>query len=249
MALDRQSIEKKDFPIAVQGYDRAAVDAHLAALADEIEELNRSLRRPAQSLAVSSSEQVRAIVEAAETSASEIRHQAEAEARQIREQASTDARMSRDQATSQAREHLDKISASTATMLQRLRAVEAEMSALLESVRATAAEGPAVAAAAPEPTLREAAPEPVLREVAPEPVVREVAPAPAVSKVVPDPGVEGAREEADGRSEDAESARLIALNMALSNTPREEIDRYLAERYRLIDRGKLLDEVYESVHS
>jgi hypothetical protein len=54
-------------------------------------------------------------------------------------------------------------------------------------------------------------------------------------------------DEANGRSEDVESARLIALNMALSNTPREEIDRYLAEHYRLTDRGKLLDEVYESV--
>ena len=35
MALDRQSIEKQDFPTARQGYDKAAVDAHLAAIADQ----------------------------------------------------------------------------------------------------------------------------------------------------------------------------------------------------------------------
>ncbi|MDX6666975.1 MAG: hypothetical protein QOK04_355, partial [Solirubrobacteraceae bacterium] len=29
MALDRQSIEKKDFPVGRRGYDPQAVDAHL----------------------------------------------------------------------------------------------------------------------------------------------------------------------------------------------------------------------------
>ena len=36
VALDRQSIEKKDFPIGRRGYDPDAVDAHLRLLADEI---------------------------------------------------------------------------------------------------------------------------------------------------------------------------------------------------------------------
>jgi len=43
-----------------------------------------------------------------------------------------------------------------------------------------------------------------------------------------------------------ESARLIALNMVMNDTPREEIDRYLAEHFRLTDRRGLLDEVYSS---
>ena len=47
--------------------------------------------------------------------------------------------------------------------------------------------------------------------------------------------------------DDTEGARLIALNMALNGTPREETDRYLAEHYKLNDRGGLLDEVYASV--
>ena len=45
MALDRQSIEKRDFPIGRRGYDPDAVDAHLALLADEVENLRRSSRQ------------------------------------------------------------------------------------------------------------------------------------------------------------------------------------------------------------
>jgi hypothetical protein len=48
-------------------------------------------------------------------------------------------------------------------------------------------------------------------------------------------------------SDDSEGARLIALNMALNGTPREETDRYLAENFELEDREKLLDEVYARV--
>ena len=48
-------------------------------------------------------------------------------------------------------------------------------------------------------------------------------------------------------TDDTEGARLIALNMALNGTPREETDRYLAENFNLPDRRGLLDEVYASV--
>ena len=51
----------------------------------------------------------------------------------------------------------------------------------------------------------------------------------------------------DGGADDTEGARLIALNMALNGTPREETDRYLAENFSLADRARLLDEVYASV--
>ena len=53
--------------------------------------------------------------------------------------------------------------------------------------------------------------------------------------------------EAAPGPDDAEGARLIALNMALNGTPREETDRYLAENFELSDRSALLDEVYASV--
>ena len=46
---------------------------------------------------------------------------------------------------------------------------------------------------------------------------------------------------------DDENARLIALNMALNGSSREETERYLAENFRLRDQRGLLDEVYASV--
>ena len=46
---------------------------------------------------------------------------------------------------------------------------------------------------------------------------------------------------------DGEGARLIALNMALNGTPREETEQYLAENFELADRAALLDEVYSSI--
>jgi hypothetical protein len=51
---------------------------------------------------------------------------------------------------------------------------------------------------------------------------------------------------ADGDAgHDEAGARLIALNMALSGTPREETARYLAEHFSLADADTLLDDVYE----
>jgi len=44
--------------------------------------------------------------------------------------------------------------------------------------------------------------------------------------------------------ESAEGARLIALNMALNGTPRDETARYLHENFDLEDQDTILDEVY-----
>jgi hypothetical protein len=45
----------------------------------------------------------------------------------------------------------------------------------------------------------------------------------------------------------AEGARLIALNMALNGTPRDETARYLSQNFDLDDQDALLDEVYARV--
>ena len=51
--------------------------------------------------------------------------------------------------------------------------------------------------------------------------------------------------DAAGAAEaDEAGARLTALNMALSGTPREETARFLAEHYALADPEGLLDDVY-----
>ena len=49
---------------------------------------------------------------------------------------------------------------------------------------------------------------------------------------------------ASDRPADEEGARLIALNMALNGTPREETEQYLQENFDLPDPEALLDDVY-----
>ena len=44
-----------------------------------------------------------------------------------------------------------------------------------------------------------------------------------------------------------EGARLVALNMALNGTPREEAARYLADNFQLEDQEAILDDVYSKV--
>jgi DivIVA domain-containing protein len=284
VALERQSIEKKDFPIGRRGYDPEAVDAHLARVAAEVEQLRTASRRRTETLASAASEQVRAIVEAAESSAAEIQRQAEDEAREIRAEAAEEAQSARQQANQQAREYVGKVSESTSVMLQRLDAMESELSALVESLRTGAnrlgadlqlLEGnleEVRGAAAPRPQFETEAEPPQ----APAPAARplsaaapaEAAPAP-VAPAAPAPddedefedefdeAVDGGEEAADvggeggvgaGLGEDeSEGARLIALNMALNGTPREETDRYLAANFELRNRARLLDEVYASL--
>jgi hypothetical protein len=53
--------------------------------------------------------------------------------------------------------------------------------------------------------------------------------------------------EAPVADDEAEGARLVAFNMALNGTAREETDRYLAENYNLADRAALIAEVYTAV--
>ena len=135
MALDRQSIEKKDFPIGRRGYDPDAVDAHLSSLAEQMEEFKSASRRRAESLAESASEQVRMIVEAAENSANQIRADAEKEARDIRHEARNEAAQTREEATAQAGEYVANVSSATSTTLERIDAIESELGGLVDSLR------------------------------------------------------------------------------------------------------------------
>ena len=135
MALERQTIEKKDFPIGRRGYEPEVVDAHLTQLAEEVDQLKRSSRRRTETLASAASEQVRAIVEAAESSAAEIERQAEDEAREIRADATEEARRCREQADEQARDYVGHVSESTSMMLGRVDAMESELNALVESLQ------------------------------------------------------------------------------------------------------------------
>ncbi len=266
MALDRQSIEKRDFPIGRRGYEPAAVDAHLAKVAREVESLQRSSRSapssagaapvaPAAgaSLASIASAQVQAIVEAAETSAASIEREARDHAAEVEQDAAREAQRIRDEAIARSQDHVGKVHEATALMLQRVDAMESELGALVESLRTGANRlsadlsllsgnmGELYTAAG------ETAAPPVAYE--PEPVVvmeEEIVIVAVEEEEALDDEPEPVIVEEAGE-DDTEGARLIALNMALNGQTREETDKYLAENFDLADRAALLDEVYATV--
>jgi DivIVA domain-containing protein len=266
LALDRQSIEKKDFPIGRRGYEPASVDAHLAKIAREVEGLQRSARSaptaPSQaspapaaapassamaSLATIASEQVQAIVSAAETSAAAIESEARANAAQVERDAAAEAQRIRDEAVARSQEHVGKVQEATSLMLQRVDAMESELGALVDSLRTGANRLSAdlsllggnmgelyAAASGPADTVADYDTSIVLEEI--DAIV--------VEEVELDDAAEA---PAAATEDDVEGARLIALNMALNGQTREETDKYLAENFDLSDRAGLLDEVYATV--
>ena len=238
MALDRQAIERKDFPVGRRGYEPEAVDAHLARLADEVDALQRAAQqRSGAPLAATTSEQVRAILEAAEQGAQAITRDAQEEAAQVRTQAQEDARRFDADAVEHSRERVARVAEQAAAMLGRLDAIEREVTSLMDALRAGASRLHGELASLEE-TMREltatsGAPPAAPRQEPSAPPAVEPPRAP-----VPPPA---------GDDVDVEGARLIALNMALNGQTREQTEQYLAENFALTDRDALLDEVYASV--
>ena len=112
--MDRDSIERRDFPVGRRGYDQEAVDAHLRRIADEFEALRgRAPSARATPLAAGASEQVRLILEAAEASAAELRADAGREAG----------------------DHVAKVKDAAGGMISRLDDLERELGGLLEALR------------------------------------------------------------------------------------------------------------------
>jgi DivIVA domain-containing protein len=109
--VDRDEIERRDFPSARRGYDRDAVDAHLRQVADMV-----TRERPA-SLAEGTSAQVRSIIEAAEAGARELREQAGREATG----------------------HVARVEESANDLLQKLERLHGELDRLLGGLTTTAA--------------------------------------------------------------------------------------------------------------
>ena len=240
MALERNDIERSDFPTARRGYDRAAVDAHLHKVAEQLDELSRRNAKPADTLATGASEHVRQIVAAAEASAAEIKAEAEREAKALR-----------DTATAEGRDHVARVSEEARALTDGMGAIEAELRRLVEGLEAELGSDAAPLAREPETTpvpQPSPAPQPTpapadpgaeadgeVDDVADRAVDAEPDDAPAEEPAMPDGG------------DDSEGARLIALNMALNGSPRDETDRYLAEHFNLDDREAMLDEVYARV--
>jgi len=136
VTLDRQSIEKRDFPIARRGYDPAAVDAHLARIADDLDALKREMDRAATGgVAGSASTHVQSIVDAAESTAEQLLREASVAAAEMRERAASDAQRARQEALEESREHVGKVGESTTRMAQRVESMDSEVASMVESMR------------------------------------------------------------------------------------------------------------------
>jgi hypothetical protein len=191
--LDRQAIERRDFPIGRRGYDPATVDGHLRALAAEFDELQRTATTggPDLSMASTAGTQVQSIIEAAEAAAAEIERTAQENARQMRDEAARDAERTREDAIEKARLHVGAVAQVTSTLLERVGSMDADVNALIGSVRAgagrLAADLTAVEAGMaelygaasgsegePAPPVAEREPVPPVAPPAPEPVDEEI---------------------------------------------------------------------------
>jgi hypothetical protein len=182
-------------------------------------------------MAVAASESVRAIVEAAESSAAGIESSARDEAERIRREAEDDARATRDAAVARSQDQVGAVGEATSLMLQRVDAMESEIGALVESLRTGAnrlgadlsllqgnmgelydTAGAGSSASAPAPPI-ESLPVPPRREREPEPEaerslppIPEEAPDPSPhpeAPIVP-PGLFEATEPVPGRSDEPE---------------------------------------------
>jgi DivIVA domain-containing protein len=194
-AVDRDEIQRRDFPTGRRGYDPAAVDEHLRQVADAFD---RKAEPPAP-LSSGASEQVRVILEAAERGAAELRAKAGEEAG----------------------DHVARVREAADGLRGRLDELEGELNTLLEALRKSSER---LSQGLTELQARVAQTQPAGK---PE-----------------DPRAAELDAQLAESADDEAGARLIALNMALGGTPREETARYLAEHFELADLEALLDDVY-----
>jgi DivIVA domain-containing protein len=270
--LDRQSIEKRDFPIGRRGYDPAAVDAHLRTIAAEVEELRYALEsRAGETLGSSAGTQVQGILEAAEATAAEIEQRAADDARATREQAAADAERTRADAIARAQAHVAAVARATSVLIERVESMDSQSAALVAALRdgasrlatdlsaveanmgelydaASGRAGESVGEPSPAASSAAVAEPASTGPAAPEGtgLGGEVPVRQGHSEFVPAPEAASAF-EASGGDGDLDGARLIALNMALNGDSRASTDRFLAEHYELADRQKLLDEVFAAI--
>ena len=203
--------------------------------------------RGKQSAAAAAADRVRAVIEAAEQSAAELRAEAaqEIDAQLERAEAVAGRLAERANTIEQA---LQGIADSVRDELSALRADLEELRAVGEGVTEARTAVAEAAAAEPEPPEPEPAPAPEPETAEPEPETAE--PEPAEAEPEPDPAeLAPAASPAAGppTGDGHEGARVIALNMALNGSPREETARYLDENFELENPEALLDEVYARV--
>jgi len=146
MAISREEIIRNDFPAERRGYERAAVDAHLIRVADNV---------GSSSLAEVAAAKVASVIEAAEAKAREI----EADARRDAESLLSDAR-------SQAREQIERAQTSVASLVDQADDLRGRVGAMLREV--VGSEDASAEVPQPQP-VPEPAPQPVPEPAPPQP--------------------------------------------------------------------------------
>jgi DivIVA domain-containing protein len=243
--LERQDIERTDFASVRRGYDPAEVDQHLRAIADSADQALKEASRD-NTAAGAASRGVKKILEAAEKLAADI----EKTAREESEKIEAAARSEGEQIVTRARDQAAAEEKRAHRAGERLKRANSELSRLREALAGlqpvgveedVAEEPPAPTKAAPaaatahgEPTNGDGAAEDAQEATAE--AAHEAAPEAEEAPASPDDG--------DADAGDGEGARLIALNMALTGTPREETARYLEENFELEDPEAILDDAY-----
>ena len=149
MDLDRSQIERSDFVLARRGYDPAAVDAHLREIAAAVERLQdrvEELSARPETLSQAANERLQRILDAAETSAAELRTEAGEEARALISEAQGEARTMSEDAESRARqrdlesettsaERLTRVDRRASELITRADSLDDEADRLLERIR------------------------------------------------------------------------------------------------------------------
>ena len=119
--LDRQSIERSDFPLLRRGYDPDAVGAHLQALAAAVQELSQRAASAGvePSLSSAAATRVQGILEAAQTTAAEIEREAQRDAQRTREEGAGE--------LERARAHVETLAAAAAALLAQVQSLDSEV--------------------------------------------------------------------------------------------------------------------------
>lgn len=188
----------------------------------------KDFNRPQRALRATTAERLEAIVEAAERAAEGVIDDAEAQARRYLAQAQAEAdRLTEGRAT----ELSDLIETLLGQALSLRREAES-LQATLEEARSRVGSG--VEPPEPEPEPIESA---RLAEELDEP---EQAAAPRLRAVVFE---ESPLAEAGARRSDAAGARLLATQMAISGSSREEIAHRLRNGFEIVDADAILDAI------
>jgi hypothetical protein len=180
-----------------------------------------------RALRATTAERLEAIVEAAERAAESVLDDAEAQARRHLAQARAEAERIGEGSVSDLAETIDSLLVQAMSLREEAERLLASLEAAKARVFAVETESPVRAAEEPQEAEREA------------PRLRAVTTAPAEEA----PAEEAPAPELEAKRSDAAGARLLATQMAVEGSSREEIEQRLRNRFEIEDADGILDAI------